>query len=448
MKKSGYIIIGIILVAVLGYGAYSYFQPMAPAATQNDWITDQKSLDELPEVTPSPVVSATPGTTTPAASPTPTSIKKLPEKILIPAQSATPANISSDPFIQQGRQLLTQGKYAEARDAFNQAAPSATATYYQGLIASYFGERAPSVDALTALKTMPDADAKLLENGQKILDSYTLFDTYQDGRQEFLAALISKQLLSIGEVDLAIGKLEYILNKVPDYTDVSTLLGSAYLVKGNYERAITVLTDSLPNDRPEVYYWLGIAHLYQESYNKAIGAFQLALNKGYQPAFKPHEKIADTYLSLNNFVQAAAAYESALQTADGQDYIDLYVRPVWVYIDKLRQPSDALRLANQAVLRFPRSAMAHNLLGWSQVASGNYADAKVALDKAVALDPTLAAIYLNLGSYYRAQNDLAGAINAYQSAVQYDKQGSIANAARNILKSLETLQPTPSPASN
>lgn len=453
MNKKILFVVGIVLLLAGGYGIYSYWsEPQVVSPVPTDWAINQKGLDELPNVAPqlptvpktplpTAIVSTSPLPTTPKSIVTP---KRPPEQIVIPAEAMTPGSNSNDPNIHQGKTFLSQGKYAEARDAFNQANGGDPVTiYYQALMTSYFGDKTTSLDQLKSLKSLPNVDAKIQENAQKLIDAYALFDTYQDGRPEFLAALIAKQFLAIGEVDLAIGKLEYVLAKVPDYTDVSTLLGSAYLIKGNYEKAVTIFTNSLPNDRPEVYYWLGIAHFYQQNYNKAVGAFQLALNKGYRPQFKPHEKNADAYVFLGNYTQAVEEYKSALNTADGQEYIDLYVRPVWIYIDKLKMPEEALSLSNQAIARFPQSAMAYNLLGWSYMALGQYDQAKTALDHSIQLDPNLAATYLNRGNYFRSQNNPALAIDAYQKAIQLDKQGSIAAAARNLLKSIPVISAVP-----
>lgn len=444
MNKKILLLAGIVLLGIGGYGIYNWNQADVVAENPTDWVVDQRALDELPNVAPQSSIAAvvTPSsrptaTTPPTNRPSPVITPRAPEKIVVPAETSTPGITSTDPNIRLGKGYLSQGKYAEARDAFNQATPNEAITlYYQGLMTSYFGDRTASVQSLNTLKALPGVDAKLSSNAQKVLDAYALFDTYQDGKPEFLAALIAKQFLSFGELDLAIGKLEYVLNRAPDYTDVSTLLGSAYLIKGNYEKAITIFTNSLPNDRPEVYYWLGIAHFYQQNYSKAIASFQLSLDKGYRPQFKPHEKIADAYVYLSNFTQAVEAYKSAITTSDGQEYIDLYVRPVWLYIDKLKMPEEALTLSTQAVARFPRSAMAYNLLGWSQLGVGQYDQAKVSLDKSVELDSTLAATYLNIGNYYRSQNNPTEAVAAYQKAVQYDKQGSIARAAQNLIKSI------------
>lgn len=428
--KNIWLILGIVLLlGAGGYVSYGYLFPENQSPVlDNSGIAETPALDELPEVKPQ--ITATGSVVS-----TP---KPVQEKLVITTENATPGNNSTDNFILQGKGFLLAGKFTEAREAFAKANQNDPVTiYYLGLMSSYFGERQASENYLKSLSTISNQDVKLSQNAQKIIDAYTLFDTYQDGRQEFLAALIAKQFLVIGEIDLAIGKMEYILSKVPTYTDVATLLGSAYLIKGNYDKAISIFTKSLPNDRPEVYYWLGIAHLYQQNYNKAIGSFQLALNKGYKPQFKSHEKIADCYVSLSDFEQAVVEYESAINSTDGSKYIDLYIRPVWVLIDKLRSPDRALSMANQAVLKHPDSAMAYNLLGWSYVASGNYEQGKISLDKALSLDPTLAAVHLNLGNYYRAQNNLIQAKASYEQAINYDKSGSIARAARNLIKSIE-----------
>ena len=183
-----------------------------------------------------------------------------------------------------------------------------------------------------------------------------------------------------------------------------------------------------------------MAHLYQQNFNKAIAAFQLALNKNYRPSFKPHEKIGDAYLALGNFDAAVTSYSDAFATPEGAQYVDLYVRPVWILIDKLHRPAEALSVATQAAGKLPQSAMAYNLVGWAQLASNNFPEAKVALERALILDPTLAAAYLNEGNYFRSQNQLAEAQNAYGKAISFDKQGSIAKAARASLQALASAE--------
>lgn len=428
--------LGIILVAVgLFYAGYQW---MFSANDQqaNNPLPTPAVLNELPQIIqPQPIVRPT-VTSTP--SPTSIAVPRQPEKLVLLAQSATPGQNSTDPFIKQGKSLITSNKFQEAQKIFKQANPQdPIVLYYLGMMGSYFAERENSVNYFTTLKSQTNADAKLLDNAQKMLDVYTLFDTYQDGRAEFLGTLIAKQFLVLGEVDLAIGKLQYLEQRNPDYVDVNTLLGAAYLTKGNYDGAVTILSKALPSERSEIYYWLGVAHLYQQNFNKAVAAFQLALNKGYKPVFKPHEKMGDAYLSVNNFEQAVEEYKLAFTSLEGAEYVDLYVRPVWILIDKLRRPNDALTIANQAVSKMPTNAMSHNLVGWAQLGLRNLPAAKVSLDRAIELDSSLAAAYLNLGSYYVAVNDVEQARAAYEKAVTFDKAGSsISNAAKSHLQRL------------
>lgn len=425
-----------LLIGGVIYGTYQYLDATPSTSSPTEIVTTSQPaiLDELPDVINLPITTSV----LPTASSTPTpTIKRAPEKLVILAEGATPGNLSRDPLIQQGKGLLSTGKFQEAQAAFEKAEPQdPVALYYLSLIASYFGDRTQAEKYFSDIKALPNIETKISSNIKKIADAYALFDTYQDARNEFLDTLIAKQFLVIGEVDLAIGKLEYVQKKVPEYTDVNTLLGAAYLTKGNYEQAVSVLSKALPNDRPEVYYWLGVAHLYQQNFNKAIAAFQLSLNKSYRPSFKPYEKIGDAYVALNNFEAAVTAYTSAFDNPEGSQYVDLYVRPVWILIEKLQRPADALAMATQAVTKLPQSAMAHNLVGWSQLASNNAPEAKAALDRALALDPTLAAVYLNLGNYYRYQNNIPEAQAAYGKAISFDKQGSIASSARARLEAL------------
>ncbi len=429
------ILLGVVLVLVgCGYAFYQWLQP----TTATPIVTNLPApavLDELPQIV-QPVIPNRP-TATPTAT-RPTGSAQPPQKLVLLAQSATPGQNSSDPHIKQGKLLLAKSRFEDARASFKQAnQQDPVALYYLGMMASYFAERENSVNFFNALKAQTNVDSKLLDNAQKMLDTYTLFDTYQDGRPEFLGTLIAKQFLVLGEVELAIGKLRYLEARNPDYVDINTLLGAALLTKGDYEDAITILSKALPSERPEVYYWLGVAHLYQQSFSKAVAAFQLALNKGYKPVFKPHEKMGDAYLALNNFEAAVEEYRAAFNSAEGAEYVDLYVRPVWILLDKLKRPAEALDIANQAVIKVPRNAMSYNLVAWAQLGLKNFPAAKAALDKALELDASLSAAHLNLGSYYEATGDSENARTSYQKAVTFDKPGSsIGAAARSRLQRL------------
>jgi len=358
-------------------------------------------------------------------------ISSLEKDPVVTKVEITPKEYSEDPHVKKAAGLIGEFLFSEAYDelkAANQEDP--IVVYYMGLLSAYWGNRTEAEELLGRVVDMT-SDERIISNAQEIIKTYQLFDTYQDGKSEFLDTLISKNFLEAGEIEIAIDKLKFVTENYVDYTDAWILLGSAYMVYGNYEKGIDTLTQVLPSQKPEVYYWLGLAYLYEEIHNKALAAMKQALNKNYQPLYKVHEKMGDIFLSLEDYAASAEAYEKALYLPEATKYIDLYVRPVWIYIDLLEEPQKALELSQKALENNPNSAMAHNLLGWSYLAMGQENSAKELLLKAKEMDPSVAAIHLNLGNYYREVEEYKLAKESYLQAVQLDPDGAVGKRARS-----------------
>src|SRR5690606_38326582 len=134
------------------------------------------------------------------------------------------------------------------------------------------------------------------------------------------------------------------------------------------------------------------------------------------------------------------AYERVIEL-NNQD-LEAYTRPIWIYLDFLNQPQQALTLAEIAVTLFPQEAVAQNLLGWSQTGMGNYLEAEQSLNLALQLDPGLAAAHYNLGQLHQEQRKYELALRAYQQAYQMDQNGSIGNLAAQAYNDLLMIQAT------
>ena len=146
--------------------------------------------------------------------------------------------------------------------------------------------------------------------------------------------------------------------------------------------------------------------------------------------------MADLYLDTQDYSKSVQSYVKILE-ANKSD-IGTFIRPIWIYLDFLNQPEEALKLAEMSVVTFPDDPMSYNLLGWSQVGTEDYTEAEKNLKKAIELNSNLAAAHYNLGKLYELQNRNEMALEVYQKAFELDQNSSIGNLAAKRYNELLT----------
>ena len=96
-----------------------------------------------------------------------------------------------------------------------------------------------------------------------------------------------------------------------------------------------------------------------------------------------------------------------------------------------------MTLSQEAVSSFPSEAMSHNLLGWSQLESGDLTTATASLDEAISLNPYLAAAHYNKGRIQETNGAIDDAKNSYKLAHELaspdDDIGRMAAEKYNVL---------------
>lgn len=291
---------------------------------------------------------------------------------------------------------------------------------------------------LLAVKADPAASAEVLSKVDKILAGYSEFEFAQGAEDLYLGELLSRGLNQIGEYELAVHKLKEILKSRADLRDSWNLLGFAYLNLENYLFAVTAFEQSykLDSQLPATQYFLGITYAEIGRQDDAIIYLNYALNNGFEPKIVIQRKLADLYLEKADYAKSVAVYEDILK-ANKQD-INSFVRPIWIYLDFLNLPEQALKLGESAVITFPENAMAYNLLGWSQMGTKNSVEAEKNLLKSIAMDPKQAAPHYNLGKLYEELDKNDQAMEQYQKAYDLDQNGSIGNLAAKRFNILTT----------
>jgi tetratricopeptide (TPR) repeat protein/O-antigen ligase len=136
-----------------------------------------------------------------------------------------------------------------------------------------------------------------------------------------------------------------------------------------------------------------------------------------------HLQLAQSgYNSLAEFRSAEAALDTARQLTPGNYRLwaglgELYT--AWGQAGDPTRFAQAEQAYRQATALFPGSAMLHTGWGLSYMAQGRIAEATDQFHQAAHLDHTDAWAYWRLGDGLLAQNDLAGAEQAYRNALRW-----------------------------
>lgn len=343
------------------------------------------------------------------------------------ALKLVPGNADVEVYL--GRSLLQQRKIDEARNIFNKiTAESQTVKYYQGILAAYFGDYQNSKKLLTrAIELGGSQD--ISKKAQNYLGAFSEFDFNQSGQAAHLKTLLGRSYAQTGEYQMAIPLLFEVIKDAKDYRDAWIILGYSYINIGRYQEAIEALDQAkrLDPQKAETFFYLGLAYYSQNNLQQAAKNLEQAKNLGFQPVIQIDQKLAEIYLELKQYDKSAQEYENVVALND--ENINYYIRPMWIYLEKLNQPSKAVTLAEKAFRSHPNQPMSFNLIGWAQVGNNQLEDAEKNLQKALTLDPQLDAAYLNLGSLWEKRGQFDKALGYYGKANQMGKGNPIGNAA-------------------
>ncbi|MFH1012871.1 MAG: tetratricopeptide repeat protein [Candidatus Peregrinibacteria bacterium] len=338
---------------------------------------------------------------------------------------------------------LKQGAYEEAKRILGELAATSLQDprldYDRALLHILDGEYKDAkklLESATGKSPAPELQAKV----DRLLSAFQEFEFAQAAETLYLDELISRALSQNGDYELAIFKLKNVLRTRSDLRDAWILLGFSYLNLEEYYFALTSFQRAyeLDSEWPATQYFLALTHQELGDYEQAIQFFNFALSNQFDPPAVIHQKLADLYLETENYEAAVQAYQKVLELSDGD--VNAFIRPIWIYLDKLSQPQEALKLAELSMTTFPDNPMAYNLLGWAQMGTGDLTAAEANLKKALELSPSLAAAHFNLGKLFEQQGLMNKASEEYQSAYDLDPNGSIGRSAAERYNALMKTQ--------
>ena len=361
---------------------------------------------------------------------------------------------SAEPLQKLGKSYLKNNQAAQAKTVFEQAIKLTPDIPSKLLLArAYFGLREineaqtlinsldqenPQVKYYRAIiavlaKNFEQAESLFKElqddNSKKFLNAFDTFSSYKEADPLFLQTLLAKSLTEAGEYDAAIPYLFDIINTKADYRDAWIILGYAYLNTNQTNDAIDALlkAKALNPDEAQTLFYLGLAYFANNNVDTAIKYLEAAEKAGYQPAEQLKLKLGDLYLIKENYQKSSKNYKELLGI--NPNNLDVFVRSIWLEIDKLNEPDKALKLAFQALEAHPNDAMSYNLVGWAYTANDDYNKAQEYLKKALEINPTFDAANLNFGWLYEKKGMDKVAQEYYKIAYQLGKGSSVGNLA-------------------
>ncbi len=349
---------------------------------------------------------------------------------------------SVDAKIYLGRSQLGQRKISEARETFNKIITgNQTSKYYQGIISAYFGEHDQAKKLLNESISLGGSD-EYTKKANNFLSAYNEYNFNVESPTIHLKVLLARSFNQCGEYEMAIPLLFEVTKEKLDYRDAWILLGYAYIETGKYQDAVEALERAkvLDNQKPETLFYLGLAYYNINNFKLAEENLLKAKEFGFEPKILVDQKLAEVYLELKNYSQSAASYEKVL-ALNSQD-VNYYIRPIWIYLEKMNEPQKALVLAEKAAKEHPDEAMAQNLMGWTLIYNKQLDKAETHLKLAMALNPALDATYLNFGILYETENQPDKALQFYKKAHTIGKGSGVAASAatryNQLLASLST----------
>jgi len=307
------------------------------------------------------------------------------------------------------------------------------ALFYLGLIMSYDDNERLSQNYFKKVLengTYPE----LIKNTKQVLDAYDIFSKYKDGNIDFLYTLLGKAYININQSQLGILKLKQATEMTPNYNDAWILLGTAYILAENYQKAEEALKNVTNTSRPEPSYYLGLASFNSGNYKQAILAYQNCLLQGYEPQAEAYIQIGEAYLAIKEYEEAMNSYTKAI--ALEPNTVEHYKKAIWLQINIFGDVNYAFRIASKAISENATSPLAHNLVAEVSILNNDFSTAKQYLDSALSLNETFAVTWYNYGKYFEKQSDVEQAKLYYTKAISMDKGSDTARLASEALQRL------------
>jgi tetratricopeptide (TPR) repeat protein len=205
--------------------------------------------------------------------------------------------------------------------------------------------------------------------------------------------------------------------------------GLAYSKLGQTDKAIADLTEAIKLDDKHVSAWSGRGWVYHKrgQWENAVADFSRAIELGtnYPELVLVYRLRAQDHSRLGHFEKARADYQAALKRDPAHARTNAAL--AWLLATcpdaKLRDPRQAVGLAEKATRRAPNEADCWRALGVAHCRAGNWKEAVGPLDKSVQLRRGGDGVsWLFLAMAHQKLGNSGEARKVYEKAIQWQEQ--------------------------
>ncbi len=282
---------------------------------------------------------------------------------------------------------LRTGELVQATSLLDDAADSPHRHYGQALLLLIQGKH---LEARAEFKAVAAGWDPTLRAYARTLDAaYDEFAVFPQGQSIHQTTLLARALAQVQECELALPLLSQVVGQATDYRDAWIVQGYCELTTERLQEALASFERAyqLDPEKPEIQYFLGRAYGALDDHANAVTFLEYALENGFMPQKEVRLRLGQAALESGDASLALDQYAALLALPDAEP--ESVERAVTLAIS-LDRKEDAYVHASTAVTRWPEEAKVQELLGWAAQETGRKDEARVALTRAVDLDPTLA----------------------------------------------------------
>lgn len=281
---------------------------------------------------------------------------------------------------------LRSGEVVRAKELLSGALDSPQKHYGLGLLAVIQGDHENVKKEFNLV--LAGWDPTLRAYARTFLAAYDEFALFPESRPIHLQTLLARALAQVQECELALPLLAQVVAEQNDYRDAWTVQGFCELTTERKQEALASFTKAyeLDPEKPEIQYFLGRTYLALQDWKNAETFLSYALQNGFVPAKEVRKHLVRAALGTENVALALDQLKSLITEADAD--IETFSQAVTLLI-QLGQPQEALSVSEKAVEKWPTSARTYDLRGWTKIELGKTDEAKIDLEQALKIDPTL-----------------------------------------------------------
>ncbi len=292
---------------------------------------------------------------------------------------------SNDVILLEGILALRKGDAETAISIFRRKADAPQSLYGLALTSIVKGDHDGAKQYL--MKVSEAGDPAMRGIAAVMMEAYSEFALFPEGRSEHLATLLARSLAQVNECETALTLVVPVVTAEPRYRDAWIVKGFCEFTTERTHDALASLEQaySLDPEKPEIQYFLARTHAALGDPQNAVTFLQYAILNGFQPMRSAQELLADYALELGNTDLALEQYKLIATSKDGD--LQMYKRYVDIAVATPNHTLDALALAKTALQKFPDDAVALTMAAKAAFAAGIPADAEKYVNAALKIDP-------------------------------------------------------------